>query len=736
MRKLSLSGLLAVGLLCIGFDWLSENLQNWIGKTAAQAMQRNMESLGRGVVAVRSSSSQVFISWRLLGLDPAGIGFNVYRSANGGAAVRLNGSTLTGGANFTDSNANLSQSNAYFVRPVINGVEEAPSGSFTLPANTPVRQFMTIPLQSNPGTTVHFVWVGDLDGDGEYDFICDRLGTRQFIEAYRRDGAFLWRVNFGPNSENQDNIEPGASAISVGHNDGVTVYDLDSDGRAEVIIKSANGVVFGNGQTLNVGDNTTQFISVLNGLTGAERARATIPNPYFADGSLSGHMGVAYLDGVNPSIVFKGKNRVGSGGFNLIVTTWRLNGSNLTQQWSWQRGGTNAPDFHQIRIADVDRNGTDEICDGGYVLNANGTFRYAVPGVIHGDRFHISDLDPNRPGLEGFGIQQNNPSGLLYYVYNPSNGAIIRNHFGGVEDTARGIAADIDPRYPGYEYWSFHGIHRMDTGAVISPDPLRPWPNFRIWWDGDVMSENLNREIVEKWNHTTSANTRLLTASNDGAEDSWRDAAQFYGDIMGDWREEVVYANNTDTALMIYTTTTPTNVRLYTLPHNPLYRACMTVKGYLQSHLVDYYLGEGMSAPPTPNIRYVGATGGGPDTYQAESASIGGGVTIDNDRSGFNGAGFANFPVNGGIAQWSGVDGDGGGAKTLMFRYALGASAARTGRLTVNGVAQNITFASTGGWTVWQTHTVAVTLLAGQVNTITLESTGADLANIDQVVVP
>jgi rhamnogalacturonan endolyase len=736
MRKLTLSGLLAIGLLCIGFDWLSENFQNWLQKTAAQAMQRNMENLGRGVVAVRSSNTTVFISWRLLGLDPAGIGFNVYRSANGGAVARLNSSTLAGGTNFTDSTANLSQSNAYFVRPVINGAEEAPSGSFTLPANATVRQFMTIPLQANPGTYVHFVWVGDLDGDGEYDFVCDRLGTRTYLEAYRRDGTFLWRVQGGPNSENQDSFEAGASAISTGHNDGVTVYDLDGDGRAEVIIKTANGVVFGNGQTLTHNDNTTQFISVLDGLTGAERARAVIPNPYLVDGNLSGHMGIAYLDGVNPSILFKAKNRIGNGGFNLIVSTWRFNGSNLTHQWSWQRGSANAPDFHQIRIVDVDRNGTDELCDGGYALNSNGTYRYAIPGVIHGDRFHIGDLNPNRPGLEGFGIQQDNPSGLLYYVYDPSTGAIIRNHFGGVEDTARGIAADIDPRYPGYEYWSFHGIHRMDTGAVISPDPLRPWPNFRIWWDGDALSENLNREFVDKWNYTTSANTRLLTASNDGAEDSWRDAAQFYGDIMGDWREEVIYANNTDTQLMIYTTTTPTNIRLYTLPHNPTYRACMTVKGYLQSHLVDYYLGEGMSAPPVPNIRYVGGPSNGADTYQAESANIGGGVTIDNDRSGFNGSGFANFPVSGGVVQWSNVDGNSGGVKTLVFRYALGASAARTGRLIVNGAAQNITFASTGGWTLWQNHNVAVTLLPGSINTISLETTGADLANIDQLTVP
>ncbi len=76
-----------------------------------------MEDLDRGVVAVRASSTQAFVSWRLLGLDPAGVGFNVYRSANGGNPVKLNSSTLTQGANHTDATANFTQNNTYFVRP-------------------------------------------------------------------------------------------------------------------------------------------------------------------------------------------------------------------------------------------------------------------------------------------------------------------------------------------------------------------------------------------------------------------------------------------------------------------------------------------------------------------------------------------------------------------------------------------------------------------------------------------
>jgi autotransporter-associated beta strand protein len=588
----------------------------FIAAPAPLQAQRLMENLGRGVVAVRSSSTDVFLSWRLLGIEPTNLGFNVYRATGGGAPVKLNASPLLGGTNFTDTNADLAQSNAYHVRPVVNGFELAASAAFTLAANSPVRQFLSIPLQPAGDSYVHLIWVGDLDGDGEYDFIVSRMpntATPHQLDAYKRDGTFLWRVNFGPNSVGADNIEPSASAINAGHNDGVTVYDLDCDGKAEVVIKSANGVVFGNGATLAHGDNVTQFISVLDGLTGAERARAPVPTDYLSDGPVAGHFGIAYLDGVKPSFIFKAKNRVGSGPFNLFIAAWDFDGTNLTQRWKWLRHTepTPCPDNHQIRIVDVNGDGKDDICDGGYVLDHNGTLLYSLgsSGVVHGDRFHIGDLDPDRPGLEGFGIQQNNPSGLLYYIYDAANGALLRTHFGGIEDTARGTAGDITAAHRGYEYWSFHGIHEIKTGSVISPDPRRPWPNFRIWWDGDTLSENLNREFVEKWNPATGGVTRLLTASNDGAVDSWRDAAQFYGDIIGDWREEVVYEKSDHTAIMVFTTTAPTATRLYTLPHNPEYRACFTVKGYLQSNMLDYYLGDGMTTPPAPNIVPVQAPG-------------------------------------------------------------------------------------------------------------------------------
>ncbi|MCS3800966.1 T9SS type A sorting domain-containing protein [Niastella sp. OAS944] len=572
--------------------------------------QRKMERLNRGVVAVRSGSS-VFISWRLLGLDPSGIGFNIYRSANGGAAVKLNSSVLTAGTNYTDNAANLTQSNSYYVRPVVSGAEQAASGAYTLAANAADKPCFIVPLRAGP--QIHFVWVGDLDGDGEYDYVVDRLdwnGGGCKIEAYKRDGTFLWDVDYGPNSVNMDNISPGSAAIDVGNWDGVTVYDLDGDGKSEVITKIANGVRFGDGGTWSNGSDTKQWLGILNGQTGALRSYVTIPQDYISTGPLACSFGIGYLDGVSPSVIGKFKNRNADGSFNMMVCAFKFSGSNTTVQWKWLRGSTAAPDGHQIRIIDVDGNGTDEVCDIGYTLNSNGTLRYSLAGqgVVHGDRTQIGKLDPNRAGMQGYGVQQDNPSGLLEYYYDANTGSILWKHIGAVGDVGRGAAGDIDPRYNGWEVWSFQGIYNGPSNTKLTDEPTRPYPNLRLWWDGDVLAENLHDEKIEKWNYSSSTVSRLVTMWNfDGGTGSDRNAPMFYGDILGDWREEVILTSADYSKLVVFTTNVPTNTRLYTLAHNPAYRNCMTIKGYMQSHLTDYYLGNGMATPPTPNITYTGS---------------------------------------------------------------------------------------------------------------------------------
>ncbi|GAA1848778.1 hypothetical protein [Myceligenerans crystallogenes] len=582
--------------------------------SATAASPRIMENLGRGVVAVRASSTSVLVSWRLLGLDPDGIGFHVYRSTAGGGWTKLTPSALTGGTNFTDTTADLTRSNAYRVRAVVNGVEQTPSAAFTLSANHATEPVVRVPLR--PGGAVKFVWVGDLDGDGEYDYVLDRQTSQQKLEAYTSKGQFLWQVDLGPNSTNQNNIEGGSAVIDVGHNDGVTVYDLDSDGRAEVALKVANGVRFGDGSVHRESDDVRQSIAILDGLTGRPRATAPLPADYLADGPLMARFGVGHLDGVHPSLVAYTKNRIGSGDFNLMMTAWRFSGTSLAREWKFLRGSQNLPDGHNTRIVDVSGDGTDEIAEIGFVIDGDGTLEYSLAdqGVVHGDRFYVADIDPDRAGLEGYGVQQDNPTGLREYGYDARTGDLLWERFGeDVADVGRGLVGDIDPRHSGMEAWAFDGVYNFRSTELTEPDrSLYPWPQLNLHWDGDLPTELLNDGKFEQWdpaNPTRSGSLpRLVSTWNYGAVNAGQGVQPaFYGDILGDWREEAVYTNAAYDELIVFTTNRPTGTRLYTLPHNPAYRNAMTLKGYLQSHFTDYYLGSGMTPPPRPNITYAGS---------------------------------------------------------------------------------------------------------------------------------
>ena len=285
----------------------------------------------------------------------------------------------------------------------------------------------------------------------------------------------------------------------------------------------------------------------------------------------------------------------------------------LNQQWKFLRGNQNLPDGHNTRVIDVDGDGKDEIAEIGFVLNGNGTLRYSLAsrGIIHGDRFHITKIDPDRAGLQGYGVQQVNPSGLRDYYYDAATGNMIWQHVeAGTADVGRGMVGDVDPRFPGMEVWAFSGLYNARSNQLTqSNTTLQPWPQTGLFWDGDLSMELLNDGKIEKWNPnapTTSGSVpRLVSTWNFGAVNASQSVQPtFHGDILGDWREEAVYTNAAFNELIIFTTNQPSSTRLYTLAHNPAYRNDMTVKGYMQSHHVDYFLGNGMSAPPRPSITY------------------------------------------------------------------------------------------------------------------------------------
>jgi rhamnogalacturonan endolyase len=611
--------------------------------SSGQADGRIMERLDRGIVAMNTGKG-VFVSWRLLGNEPTGTAFNLYRKGGTGQAVLLNTSgPLTDRTNWTDTGAATSADNTYIVKTVNGGQEESVGESLVLSARTPARQYLPIKLASLTSTTggtysVLHAYVGDLDGDGEYEMVVKRVDSNRgpiVVEAYKLDSKLLWRVNLGPN------IETGNSTATSP----ILVADFDGDGKAEVVVKTGEGSVFGDGTRIGDtnGDGKTdynshdsndmyqvlsgpEFVSVLEGTTGKELARANfIERGKSTDwGDNYGHRmnfifaTVAYLDGVHPSFVMSRGDGELDNPKALTARAWNFRDGRLTQWWNWTAknyenrlpAGHALSDFHAIRAMDVDGDGKDEISWGGFTLDSNGELLFSTV-LSHGDRFIIADIDPDRPGLEQYAVQQNNTTLLGAALTDARTGEVLKTyHLTAKADVGRGEAAAIVPGQRGLQMWNSNiaGIYNARGDELNTAEP---WPSLSIWWDGDLLRESFDgigneghNPAIQKWNNSTGKLDRLFSIYNDGGSYAvicpYAGRPPLIGDILGDWREEVVLESADHTELRIYTTTIPTSYRMPTLMHDPAYRNTVNVKGYQQSTQVDYYLGEGMKFPVRP----------------------------------------------------------------------------------------------------------------------------------------
>jgi hypothetical protein len=620
--------------------------------------QRIMEKLGRGFVAVGGGTGGTLLSWRLYGPEQGtDVAFNVYKGT-----TKLNATPITTSTNYQDT---AGGTGTYTLKAIIGGVEEATGTTAT---NLP-NGYLEIPLKDASGRKIHLGYVGDLDGDGEYDFVVDRFqaGVSQYVDAYKRDGTFMWRVDMGPNSTNTDLSLSGPDTISCGHADDETVYDIDSDGKAELILRGGNGMIFGDGKVLNATTTQTDsFIVAVDGVTGAEKGKeVAVPQDLKATGNVTGHFSIAYWDGVNPSLYFKGKAGGTAAmmdmGFDFKDNAWSL-------RFKAVRTPISAfPNNHNLRCVDLNADGIDECVNGGYAIKGDGTvlWNQASQGITHGDRWHIGDLDPTRPGLEGWAIGQR--SGYDWNYYDAKTGVVLRKYGPGTADMARGVCGDVDPTHLGYECWTnskvFNNSDLNTATALSSAAPTQigsdaPAINFRIFWDGDLLSEVLDTNKITKWAYPGMPSGGFSSATLTGIYGA-RNAAPLYGDMFGDWREEVLLEQSDSASMRIYTTAIPTQKRIYTLMHDPEYRNSMTEKGYMQSHMLDYYLGDGMTDPPKPNMTYPNTTGGGSPGSGGSSGGTGGAGSGGADGGTTGPLGGA--PGNGGTPSTGGGPGASGG---------------------------------------------------------------------------
>ncbi len=639
--------------------------------------QRLQQPFDRGVVAVyRSGGRSVtssggtgyLISWRKLAQEPEGTTYNVYKRSAGATEFTKMNATPLRTTNYKPSS--LTPNTEYAVTAVSpDGLEGNMSKPFFYKSQPWPNVWLNIDFDNN---VIHrndyrtkYCWPMDTDGDGEYDaMVVDRLfaggvsddaententaTTSHKLQAYTYAGELLWTVDMGPNVN-----------ICGGQNDMVVAWDINCDGRCEVMVRSSDGTRFWDKQNNTWGkyamgsdvadvdgdgivDYRTQtvrnrpfYISVIDGLTGEEitaselkydevhdgsdhYTRTSRPN-YMSDGysAMDGHFAICYLDGIHPSLVMECLDRDNNKTHHNYVFTWDYDWSsgspsNWHHSHTWSRNDKTPwpAEFHQLRVADVDGDGTDEMIQGGYSVNPH-TGWFASPGIGHGDRFVLSDIDPDRPGLEVYAIQQSSLLGQVLYDARTAE-RIKEWYLPSVYDVGRGTCLDMDASHKGYEILSYVDDYVYDCKGERTGQTRTGSMFEGCWWDGDLQREWLNSPGGSGWGTNLMVSKVLgdrlaefSQESNWAAHAATGTRPAFMGDIIGDWREEVILAKQNAescTGLVGYTTAMPTNYSIYCLQQDPHYRGDCTTRGYYQHPNTGFYLGGDMPMPPYPPV--------------------------------------------------------------------------------------------------------------------------------------
>ena len=759
------------------------------------AAPRQMEKLSRGL-AVSNVGSGMLVSWRLLGTESPDTEFNLYRDGKKIASIGK-----TAGTNYLDKDGSVTAK--YTVAPVVNGKEGAKASTDILfDKNYKEKNNVTFPyrvytLSAPAGGTVptgeSYVYsandmsVGDLDGDGQYELIVkwdpsnskDNGDAKEgyytgnvIIDAYKihadkEEAELLWRIDLGKN------IRAGA------HYTQYMVYDFDGDGIAEIAMKTSDGTVDGTGKV--IGDaskdyRTTagtiitgnEYLTIFNGKTGA--AIHTID--YWPKRNISNNWGdsygnrsermlaaVAYLDGVHPSVLFF------RGYYTMAyVAAYDFDGKQLKQRWTHSSDksgqGLYGEGNHNLSVGDLNGDGYDEIVFGSAALKPDGTLLYRT-GFGHGDAMHLSDMDPDRNGLEVWDVHEDGLAATYTEEFRDKDGKVIWGTLqatygdGKGVDNGRGLAADIDSTNRGYEMWSgTSGGIRTVSGTTFST--VMPSTNFRIYFDGDLQDELLDATgspkagtyaynvggKIEKWNSSTKGIDRYFTFYNvEGASLNNYTKANpcLVADIFGDWREEFITRVGDDqNKIVVFSTPVETPYRLYTLMHDPQYRVSIAWQnvGYNQPPHTSYYLPDMIKSLKQPVIFIAGEGSAEEDTHtlvndgksemDASTPKVGEGFT-EKTNEGYLLNGYYNFANSlSSYGTWE-IFSPKEVKTTLTVRFTNGGNSSRDMAVSVNGKsAGTISFPTTDpSWTVYSDAKIDVVLQPG-VNMLTFSSLSGD----------
>ncbi|WP_328991077.1 rhamnogalacturonan lyase [Kribbella sp. NBC_01245] len=340
--------------------------------------------------------------------------------------------------------------------------------------------------------------------------------------------------------------------------------------------------------------------------------------------------GVAYLDGSRPSAVF-------ARGYytRTTIATYGWNGWRITKGWAIDSGWTpmtnpfndgphgrdgtdpeygsiTTQGFHSMSAADVDGDGKQEIVYGSATIDHDGSVLYsskdvmppgsATPGEIsrlgHGDAMHVTDIDPQRPGQEIFTVHE----GATYAPYgyalrDAATGKVLYGEYSG-RDTGRGMVGDIVPEEPGLETWAM----RLRTADGDALGTAQPGTNQSIRWAADMTTQIVDgagtvTPTIKDWRRGT-----LLTATGTLTNNGTKGNPSLVADILGDWREELLVRTTDSNAIRIYLSTEVTDRKLYTLMHDPQYRAEVARQNtvYNQPSYTSFYLGSDLNWSTVP----------------------------------------------------------------------------------------------------------------------------------------
>ncbi|MFZ3599738.1 rhamnogalacturonan lyase [Streptomyces sp. BH104] len=611
-RRLLLAAATAAALAGTGLTLLP-------GDDASAATARQAEKLDRGLVSVHTDAGNL-VSWRWLGTDPDNVAFNVYR-----AGTKVNSTPVTGSTNFFHEGAPSSAD--YTVRAVVNGTEQADSAHaiqlrsgykdvpITPPAGGTTPDGVAYTYEANDAS------VGDLDGDGVLEFVLKWQPTNAkdnsqsgytgntIVDAVKLDGTRMWRVDLGRN------IRSGA------HYTQFQVYDYDGDGKAEVAMKTSDGTKDGKGAVIGSSSadhrnssgyvlSGPEYLTMINGQTGAAMgsvdyvpARGTVSSWGDSYGNRVDRFlaGTAYLDGARPSLISARGYYTRS-----VIAAWDWRDGKFTRRWTFDTNsstnsgkGYDGQGNHQLSVADVDGDGRDEIVYGAMAVDDNGEGLWTTKNG-HGDAMHVGDLDPSRPGLEEFKVDEDSSKPSSWMADAKTGGVIWKTGANG--DNGRGVSGDIWSGSPGAESWSSAESGVRDTKGTVVNSHKPSSTNFLAWWDADTARELLDGTHIDKYG--TSSDTRLLTGSGVHSNNGTKSTPALSGDILGDWREEVVWPTTDNTALRVYSTPVQTSTRITTLLHDTQYRTALAWQNtaYNQPPHPSFFIGDKMPTAPRPTI--------------------------------------------------------------------------------------------------------------------------------------